>query len=116
MRLKERERQKSPEKNHAFPSRINKVIEIKNEPLPERVTKTIHLKEDQWEKKVIRSESNKEEAIRKSYPLRSRKTVNLVTRASNTFNNTTVNERYQQNNLQSKIPIPTCRKHAEDTF
>ena len=39
-----------------------------------------------------------------------------MTRASNTFNNTTVNERYQQNNLRSKIPIPTCRKHSKEIF
>ena len=38
------------------------------------------------------------------------KTVILVTKASNTFSNTTVNERYQQNNIQSKIPILTWRK------
>ena len=51
---------------------------------------------------------------KKKLRLRSRKTesktVILVTKASNTFSNTTVNERYQQNNIQSKIPILTWRK------
>ena len=79
--------------------------------MPARVTKTIHLEEDPLEKKAINSESSKEEALRKSYPLRSRKTesetANLVTKASNTFNVTTVNERCQQNNMRSKTPIPT---------
>ena len=88
--------------------------------MSERVTQTIHLKEDQWEKKVRKSESSKEEAIRKSYPLRSRKTearrVNLVTRASDTFNNTTANERYQRNHMRSKIPMPTWRKHSKEIF
>ena len=32
----------------------------------------------------------------------------------NTFNVTTVNERYQQNNMLSKIPIPTWRKHSKE--
>ena len=82
-------------------------MDIKDEPLPERVTKTIHLKEDPLEKKVINLEISKEEAIRKSYPFRSRKTesktVNVKTKACNTFNNRTVNERYQQNNMQRHL-------------
>ena len=90
----ERKRQNFPEKNQTFLSRINKVIEIKDEPLPKGVTKTIHLKEDPLEKKFINSENSKEEAIRKGYPLRSKKTesktVNLVTKAFNTFNYTAV--------------------------
>ena len=86
----------------------------------ERITKTIHLKENPREKNVIKSESSKEEAIRKSYSLRSRKTesnaIHLVTKASNTFNNTTVNERYEQNNMRSKLSVPTWRKHSKGIF
>ena len=36
-----------------------------------------------------------------------------MTKASNTFNNATVNERYQQNNVQSKIPTQTWRGHSK---
>ena len=84
----------------------------------EIVTRTIHLREDLLEKKVINSE-NRKEALRKSYPLRSSrtepKTVNIVTKASNTFHNTTVNERYQQqSNMQSKKLIPTWQKHSKE--
>ena len=37
-----------------------------------------------------------------------------MTKISNTFSNTTVNERYQQKTIQSKIPIPTWRKHSKE--
>ena len=78
----------------------------------------IHLKQNPCEKKIINSESSKEEALRESYPLRSRKpeskTVNLVTKASNTFNKTTVNERYQQHNIRSKLPIPIWWKNSKE--
>ena len=95
----ERNRKNYPEKTKTFSSMVKEVIKIKDEPLSNGVTKTIHRKEDTREKKVINSESSKEETLRKSYPLRSRKTesrtVNLATKTSNTFNNTTVYERYK---------------------
>ena len=60
-------------------------------------------------KKFINSETIQEEVLRKINSFRSRKTesktVNLVIKLSSTFNNTTVDERYQQNNMRSKIPI-----------
>ena len=69
--------------------------------------------------KFITSEISKEEALRKRYPLRNRKaesqTANLVAKASNSFNNTTVNKRYQKSNMQSKIPISTWRKYSKET-
>ena len=70
--------------------------------------------------KFITSEISKEEALRKRYPLRNRKaesqTANLVAKASNSFNNTTVkdtkkvtcSQRYQYQhgeNIPKKHPI-----------
>ena len=69
-------------------------------------------------KKFINSETIQEEVLRKINSLRSRKTesktVNLVIKLSNTFNNTTVDERYQQNNMRSKIPITIWWNHSKE--
>ena len=69
-------------------------------------------------KKFINSETIQEEVLRKRYRLRSRKTesktVTLVIKPSNTFNNTTVDKRYQQNNMRSKIPITIWQNHSKE--